>query len=275
MGYIESPDTLWQAFAATRDPALRERLITHYAPLVRYVIGRMGIHAPALLTSEDLQSIGIVGLIEAVDRFDPSRGVAFQTFAVQRIRGQIQDALRQQDPLTRSARRSAREIDEAIAALEREQGGAPSDQAIAARANLTLEEYYQVLSRIHISFVSLDEAGRDDADDDLPPLSERVPDPRATMQPEVEAERHERAAALTAALAEMSGREKLVLQLYYYEDLTLREISRILQVSEPRVSQIHGRALLRLRNRLRAQRVFAPAASAGLPAVPHFQGMKG
>ena len=247
----EAPEELWRAYASSRDPAIRQQIILHYAPLVRFVIGRMGIHAPAILDADDMRSTGTVGLIEAVDRFEPERGIAFQTFAVQRIRGQILDTLRRSDPLSRNARRKVREIEEATAQLERELGGTPADQQVADRLGIPIEDYHRQLSHAHVTMISLDETGDYEFDDDVAPLSERLADPHGLMQPEAETERRDLMRELVDALECISDREKLILQLYYYEELTLREISRVLKVSEARVSQLHGRALLRLRARLR------------------------
>lgn len=237
---------LWEQFDVSRDPRLRQQLIEQYIPLVRFAVGRMAMHYPAFLERQDILSTGAVGLIEAVDRYDPSRGVKFQTYALQRIRGQILDTLRRHDPVTRSARRRAREIEAAVADLERDFGVIPSDTDVARRLGVSVEEYHHCLTETQRVVISLDSAdARADEDEGLS-IAERLADERADL-PDWACERRELLTTLSGVLNGISARDQLVLRLYYFEERTLREIGQSLGVSEARVSQIHARILRQLR----------------------------
>src|SRR5215217_5280296 len=245
------PRVLWQEFKRTGDRGLRDRLILTYAPLVKYVAGRLGSGLPAHVDEGDLVSYGLLGLIAAVDRYDPGRDVKFETYAITRIRGSILDELRALDWVPRSVRSRAREIERAIAELERKLGRAPSDEEIASKLSMTGEELEDSLTDISRSSIgALDElwtvsgSGGDQIAliDTIEDDSE--PDPQSALsQTEVKE-------AIAEAIARLPEREKLVVTLYYYEDLTLREIGEVLGVTESRVSQLHTKAILRLKARL-------------------------
>lgn len=236
---------LWERFMVERDPALREQLILQYAPLVKYVMGRLAISLPAILDYEDILSFGTIGLIEAVERFDPTKGVKFETYAISRIRGAIIDALRSLDRLPRSVRQKAREANEAILRLTNELGRDPTDEEVAAALNVEPEVYRKTQVESSWITVSLDTLGSVDGEDDSGgPMAVADPDGEDFS---VDMERQELIGDLAAAIRDLPDREQLILSLYYKEELTMREVSEVLGISESRVCQLHARALSRLR----------------------------
>lgn len=239
----------WMLYKATGDRQLREELILQYAPLVKYVSGRMAIGLPAVLESEDILSHATIGLIDAVERFDPTRGLKFETYAIPRIRGSILDAVRRLGMTPRGAKRKLREIDNAAAILEEKLGRMPTDEEVASHLGISIEEYGRVLLESGFALVQLDSMPGTSEDDDFPSLSEVLEDTSAP-NPLAEAMRHELREALIGALKELPERDRLVITLYYYEELTLKEISHVLEVSESRVCQLHTRALMKLRRSL-------------------------
>jgi RNA polymerase sigma factor FliA len=248
----QETQTLWQAFARDRtNKELRDRLILTYAPLVKYVAGRLGSGLPAHVDEGDLVSYGLLGLINAIERFDPFRDIKFETYAVTRIKGSIIDELRAMDWVPRSVRTRAREIERAIGALEARLGRAPTDEEIAAKVGISEDELEESLIEIgRSSIAALDElwAPSSGGGDQIALIDtledETVPDPQVSL---TEGEMKER---LGEAIARLPEREKLVVTLYYYEELTLREIGEVLGVTESRVSQLHTKAILRLKARL-------------------------
>lgn len=242
---------LWRRFKTNGDPQAREQLIIHYAPLVKYVAGRVAMGLPPNIDPEDLHSYGIFGLVDAVEKFEPDRGVKFETYAIARIRGAMFDGLREQDWVPRTVRQKARRLERAVADLEASLGRTATDAEICEALNLTAEEYAELLSEIRVaSVVSLDEWWAAEGDDNKGvSLGELLEDPNAEqLGAAVEAEEVER--LLGEAIDSLPEREKLVVTLYYYEGLTLKEIGRVLGVTESRVSQLHTRAIVRLRARL-------------------------
>lgn len=236
---------LWARFHATADASVREELILQYAPLVKYVIGRIAISLPAILDYEDILSYGTIGLIEAVERFDSGKGVKFETYAISRIRGAIIDALRSLDRLPRSVRQKARNAERAIGDLTVELGREPTDEEVAAQLGIPLERYLRDIVDASWVTVSLDRAGPSDPDEQGPGEL-AIADPDAPDAVEV-IEREELIGDLAAAIGDLPEREQLILSLYYKDELTMREISHVLGVSESRVCQLHARALTRLR----------------------------
>jgi RNA polymerase sigma factor for flagellar operon FliA len=247
----EDMTQLWREYRRSGDQGIRDRLILTYAPLVKYVAGRLGSGLPAHVDEGDLVSYGLLGLIAAIERYDPDRDVKFETYAIARIKGSILDELRAMDWVPRSVRSRAREIERAIADLESKLGRAPSDEEIATKVGISQEELEDSLTDIsRSSIAALDElwtvsgSGGDqialiDTIED-----ESVPDPQSAMSAT------EMKEAIADAIARLPEREKLVVTLYYYEDLTLREIGEVLGVTESRVSQLHTKAILRLKARL-------------------------
>jgi RNA polymerase sigma factor FliA len=242
---------LWRRYKTEGDDRARERLVVAYSPLVKYVAGRTAAGLPPHVEEADLISYGLVGLISAIERFDLSREIKFETYAITRIKGAIIDELRSIDWVPRSVRARAREIERANAKLEHRLQRSPTDDEIAAEMGLTLPEFHESLLAIsHSSVAALDELWSvSDSSGDQVSLMDTIedhnaPDPSGSLDV---GDLKDRIADAIAALPE---REKLVIALYYYENLTLREIGEVLGVTESRVSQLHTKAVLRLRSRM-------------------------
>ena len=242
---------LWREYRANGNPAIRDRLIVTYAPLVKYVAGRLGSGLPAHVDDEDLVSYGLLGLIGAIERFDPDRDVKFETYAIARIRGAIIDELRALDWVPRSVRSRARDIERAIGELEGKLGRVPSDEEIAGKLGITTDELDESLSEIsRSSIAALDELWTiGGSGGDQVALIDTIEDTEAP-DPQGALSQTELREAIADAIARLPEREKLVVTLYYYEELTLREIGEVLGVTESRVSQLHTKAILRLKARL-------------------------
>src|SRR6187402_3298413 len=241
---------LWQEFKRTGDRGLRDRLILTYAPLVKYVAGRLGSGLPAHVDEGDLVSYGLLGLIGAIERYDPDREIKFETYAILRIKGAIIDELRSLDWVPRSVRSRAREIERAIVELERTLMRAPTDEEIAQKLGISDDELERNLSEIsRSSMAALDELWTPQGGGDQVALIDTIED-EAGADPEFSLEQTELNEALAESIARLPEREKLVVTLYYYEELTLREIGEVLGVTESRVSQLHTKAVLRLKARL-------------------------
>jgi RNA polymerase sigma factor FliA len=252
MAQVEDTQALWRSYRSRPgDKALRDRLILTYAPLVKYVAGRLGSGLPAHVEEEDLVSYGLLGLIGAIERYDPDRDVKFETYAITRIRGAIIDELRSLDWVPRSVRSRAREIERAMTALEAKLHRPPTDQEIAAQVGITVDELEESLTDIsRSSIAALDElwsAGGGDGDQVA--LIDTLEDTEAPA-PESSFAVTELKEVLGEAIARLPEREKLVVTLYYYEELTLREIGEVLGVTESRISQLHTKAILRLKARI-------------------------
>jgi RNA polymerase sigma factor FliA len=251
----EDTQTLWRQYRANPESkALRDRLILTYAPLVKYVAGRLGSGLPAHVDDDDLISYGLLGLIGAIERYDPDRDVKFETYAIARIKGSIIDELRAMDWVPRSVRARARDIERAIAELERKLHRAPTDEEIAGKLGVSEEELEDSLTDIsRSSIAALDElwtvnTGAGGGGDQVALIDTiedtEAPDPQGSLS------QTEMKEAVGEAIARLPEREKLVVTLYYYEELTLREIGEVLGVTESRVSQLHTKAILRLKARL-------------------------
>jgi RNA polymerase sigma factor for flagellar operon FliA len=248
---LDETQSLWSNYKRTGDKALRDRLILTYAPLVKYVAGRLGSGLPAHVEDDDLVSYGLLGLIGAIERFDPQRDIKFETYAIARIKGAIIDELRSMDWVPRSVRARARDIERAIADLERKLMRAPNDEEIASKLGVSEEEFQDSLLEIsRSSIAALDElwVGSSGAGDAVS-LIDTIEDPQAPQPTQAMAQTELRE-ALGESIARLPEREKLVVTLYYYEELTLREIGEVLGVTESRVSQLHTKAILRLKARL-------------------------
>src|ERR671914_1487156 len=249
----DKPDTqaLWQEYRRTRDRKLRDRLILTYAPLVKYVAGRLGSGLPSHVDDDDLVSYGLLGLIGAIERYDPGRDIKFETYAIARIKGSIIDELRSMDWVPRSVRARARDIERAIASLEAKLTRAPTDEEIASALNITEGEFQDSLLEIsRSSIAALDELwSAPGSGGDAVALIDTIEDPLAA-EPQQAMAHTELREALGEAISRLPEREKLVVTLYYYEELTLREIGEVLGVTESRVSQLHTKAILRLKARL-------------------------
>lgn len=240
---------LWQQYKDDGTTEVRELLILHYSPLVKFVAGRVAVGLPQSIEQADLVSYGIFGLIDAIDKFDPARGFKFETYAISRIKGAIIDELRSIDWVPRSVRSKARSIESAYSKLENELKRTPEDKEVARELGVSEQELSQSLSQISfVGVVALDEllsAGdRGSGTTVGDTVADRVNDPVAAF--EVDEMKH----LLADAINRMPDRERLVLTLYYYEGLTLAEIGDVLGVTESRVCQIHTKAILQLRSRL-------------------------
>ena len=248
----DDTQSLWLEYTRSKDKGIRDRLILTYAPLVKYVAGRVGSGLPAHVDEEDLVSYGLLGLMGAIDRFDPTRDIKFETFAIARIKGAIIDELRSLDWVPRSVRSRARDIERAMAELERTLHRAPTDEEISEKLGMTVDELDDSLTDIsRSSIAALDElwtisgSSGGDAVALIDTIEDTTgPDPQGAL---AQTELRE---ALGEAIARLPEREKLVVTLYYYEELTLREIGDVLGVTESRVSQLHTKAILRLKARL-------------------------
>ena len=244
-------EALWDDFKRTGDQDLRDRLILHYSPLVKYVAGRVRVGLPGTLDSADFVSSGVFGLIDAIERFEPHRHIKFETYAIARIRGAIIDELRALDWIPRSLRQKAREIEQASVRLEQKHGRTPSESEIAAELGVTLHELHQVFSKLSlVNVAALDELlALPTQSGDRIPLMETLedggaPDPVALFEVQ------ETRALLARAVNSLPDRDKTVVTLYYFEGMTLAQIGEVLGVSESRVCQIHTKAVLTLRGKL-------------------------
>jgi RNA polymerase sigma factor FliA len=242
--------SLWREYRRTGAKELRDRLIVMYSPLVKYVAGRLGSGLPAHVDEGDLVSYGLLGLIGAIERYDPDRDIKFETYAIARIRGSIIDELRALDWVPRSVRSRAREIERAIAALEAKLGRAPTDEEIAEKVGVSVDELEESLTDIaRSSIAALDELWSVSGEGDQVSLLDTLEDPDS-VRPADALDETELREILGDAISRLPEREKLVITLYYYEELTLREIGEVLGVTESRISQLHTKAILRLKARL-------------------------
>jgi len=229
-------------------------LVVAYSPLVKYVAGRMSSGLPAHVEESDLISYGLGGLISAIERFDLTREIKFETYAITRIRGAIIDELRTVDWVPRSVRARARDIQRVNMRLEAKLQRAPTDEELARELGMKLQDFNDALLQISNStIVALDELWTSsDASGDQVSLLDTLPD-RGAPDPQALVDQGEVRDRIADAIAALPEREKLVIALYYYENLTLREIGEVLGVTESRVSQLHTKAVLRLRSKLAGQ----------------------
>jgi RNA polymerase sigma factor FliA len=242
---------LWRRYKGDGDAGARERLVVAYSPMVKFVAGRLGAGLPSHVDDADLISYGLMGLIGAIERFDPERGIKFETFAMTRIRGAIIDELRSLDWVPRSVRSRAREIEAAQAKREHELQRAPTEEELASKLGIDEQELQSSLLEIANSSVyALDELWTvSDSSGDQVSLLDTIKDPRAD-DPQESLDSSEIKDRLTDAIGSLPEREQLVVALYYYENLTLREIGEVLGVTESRVSQLHTKAVMRLKSHL-------------------------
>jgi RNA polymerase sigma factor for flagellar operon FliA len=262
-------DRLWRDYKNSGARALRDQLIVHYSPVVKYVAGRVSVGLPRHVDQSDLTSYGMIGLIDAIERFDPVRNIKFETYAIPRIKGAIIDELRSIDWVPRSVRSKAKAVEQAYAKLETALLRTPTDAEVAAELDMTAKEFQNTLRQISfVGVVALDEVFPGGDRSDRSSLGDNLADgdagPLATFEVKETNE------ALVRAINQMSDREKTVLALYYYEGLTLAEIGEVLGVTESRVCQIHTKAVLQLRSKLTdrpegEQRPGAGTSAAGPP----------
>jgi RNA polymerase sigma factor FliA len=246
---------LWREYKSTSDERLRERLILHYSPLVKYVAGRVGVGLPPNIEQADLVSYGIFGLIDAIEKFDLGRAIKFETYAISRIKGAIIDELRSIDWIPRSVRYKAREVEKAYAALEARLHRTPTEAEVAAELGIALEDLHQIFGQVSfVNVVALDELLNTGGEKgDKLSLVDTLEDTKAE-DPVQAFEAEETKHLLAKAINTLPEREKIVVTLYYYEGLTLAEIGQVLGVTESRICQMHTKAVLQLRGKLADQK---------------------
>ena len=237
-----SVDELWLEFRATSDEELRNRLVLQYAPLVKYVAGRVRTRLPANVEYADLVSDGIIGLMDAIERFDPARGLTFQTFAVPRIRGAMVDALRALDWVPRSVREKVRAVEEAQRNLQVRLGRTAEDAETAEELGISLTALQDIYAKASMSNMSTVD-DMDLADDLSSAATHRIEDDATKT-------------VLMRVVGELPQRDQVIIALYYFEGLTLSEIGLVLGVSESRVSQLHSRTTMVLRTKLTSADAF-------------------
>ncbi len=242
---------LWLEYKQCQDESVREKLILKYASFVKYVAGRMAINLPSNVEYDDLVSYGIFGLIDAIEKFDPDRAIKFKTYAKTRIRGAILDELRVLDWTPRSIRQKSKQLERAYAELETKLGREATDQEISEYMGISKKELHKMFDDSKQSLmISLDEG---DPDGETGASRMDFVQDSGQACPEMNAEKAELKKLLAQEIANLSERERLVITLYYFEKLTSKEIGRILGVSDSRISQLHTKAVTRLRGKVRLQ----------------------
>ena len=236
----------------TDRPETREKLMLEYLPQVKRIVNRMAIHLPSTVDIEDLYNVGVIGLIQAIDRFDTSRDNKFITYATHRIRGAVLSELRSRDFLSRSNRRKIREMDNAYAMLEQQLGRDAEDHEVAEMLEIDLDQLDAIKKLSSISFISFEEMGYSDSNDKgrlLKFVTDDMPDAFAM------ASLNELKHAMALAIEQLPEKEKMVLSLYYFDELNMKETGKVLNITESRVSQIHSQAIIRLRNKMRRAKI--------------------
>ena len=240
---MENLNKIWKEYQETKSPELREQLIIEYSPIVRYVAGRLAIHLGPHMDFEDLVSYGVFGLIDAIDKFDLLKGVKFETYASLRIRGAIIDSVRNMDWVPRTQRQKNKKLDQIYVQLENELGREPTEEELAEKLSLTVEETRDIVRSSTVqSLVSLDDYVDQNAD------FANTDSPEDT--PEGYLDKRELKGMLIDAIDSLNEKERMTVTLHYFEELNMREISKVLMVSESRVSQIHTKAILKMQAKL-------------------------
>lgn len=246
----QEEEKLWLEYKKTRSTALRDKFIRQYMPLVKYVAGKVSVGLPASIEYDDLVGFGQFGLLDAINKYDPEKNVKFKTYAVTRIRGAIFDEMRQLDWVPRSVRQKSREIEDVIVELESRLGRPATDAEIAKEMDMSEEEFQQTVMKVSgTSVLSLNDVWYSGDDNDHMSIGDSIESP-SSMNPDVHVEREEVRKVIIQAINELPEKEKMVIVLYYHEDLTFKEIGQVLDVSESRISQLHTKANLRLRAKL-------------------------
>ncbi len=241
---------LWLRYQNTSDPKIREYFVVKYSPLVKYVAGKIAIGMPQNVEYDDLVSYGSFGLLDAIEKFDPKRDIKFKTYAMTRIRGGIFDELRSIDWIPRSIRQKARQVEETISMLENKLGHTVQDEDIAKEMGLSLEEFNTLMTKISgTSMMSLNDIWFYGDDNDEISFIETIQS-ASDLNPDSIIEKEETKVVIVDAIKKLPEKEKMVIVLYYYEDLTLKEIGLVLELTESRISQLHTKAVMRLRGKL-------------------------
>jgi RNA polymerase sigma factor for flagellar operon FliA len=242
---------LWKQYAQTKDPAIKDELIVQYAYLIKYVAGRLSIYFGSNVEFDDLVGYGAFGLIDAIEKFDISKGVKFETYASVRIRGSIIDSIRDLDWVPRSLRQKNKELEKVYAEVENEVGHSATDKEVADKMGISMDDFYKLLNDVNVSsMMSLEEFMEQNYERGLEIVSDSTDD-----KPEAALESVEIKEILIDAIDKLPEKEKSVITFYYFEELTLKEISAIMNVTESRISQLHTKALLRMRGKLFRHRI--------------------
>ena len=234
------------------DAAYRDQLITEYLPYVKRIVHRIAVHLPSTIDIDDLMNVGVIGLIQAVDRYDPGRDNKFMTYAVFRIKGAVLSELRSRDFLSRSNRRKIRDLENACSKLEQKLGRDVDDEEVAQELGIAVEQVYRTKQMSSISFISFEELGFSSRDEKEKLLSYLIDnDENALTLTRLK----ELKDAVARSIEQLPEKEKLVISLYYLEELTMKETGKVLNITESRVSQIHSQAILRLRTKLKKEKL--------------------
>ena len=246
----KTEEELWKIYKKSKDKTIREHFVKQYAPLVKYVAGKIAIGMPQNVDFDDLVGYGVFGLLDAIEKFDPNKDIKFKTYAVTRIRGAIYDELRSIDWVPRSVRQKAKELERIIGKLENRLGRSAKDEEIAKELGISVKDLRTLILKISgASILSLSDVWYVGDESDKVSVMETIESPRS-LNPDVIVEREEVKNIIVQAISDLPDKEKKVLILYYYEDLTLKEIGEVLQVTESRISQLHTKAIMRLRSKL-------------------------
>ncbi|MDR2096502.1 MAG: RNA polymerase sigma factor WhiG [Treponema sp.] len=246
----KTEEELWQEYRRTKDPQIREGFIKQYAPLVKYVAGRVAIGMPHNVEFDDLVGFGVFGLLDAIDKFDPEKNVKFKTYAVTRIRGAIFDELRSIDWVPRSIRQKVREIEDTIGSLEAQLGRTATDEEIASEMGMNVNEYLKIMIKISgTSVLSLNDMWFSGDENDKVSIADSIESP-SSLNPDVIVEKEEIRRLIAEFIRELPEKEQKILAAYYYEEATLKEIGQVLDITESRVSQLHTKAIVHLRAKL-------------------------
>ncbi len=249
--FSESINQLWKQYIETKDAAAKEKLIIQYAYLIKYVAGRLSIYFGSNVEFDDLVGYGAFGLIDAIEKYDLAKGVKFETYASLRIRGSIIDSIRDMDWVPRSLRQKNKELEKVYAEIENEKGHTATDQEVAGKMGLGMDDFYKLLNDVNVSsMMSLDEFMEQNYERGLEIFSESTED-----KPEASLEFNEMKQLLADSIDKLPEKEKAVITFYYFEELTLKEISAIMNVTESRISQLHTKALLRMKGKLFRHRI--------------------
>lgn len=238
-------DKMWMDYSKQKTPELREKLIIEYSGLVKVVAGKLSMYFGYNVEYDDLVGYGVFGLIDAIDKFDYGKGIKFETYASLRIRGEILDQIRRMDWIPRTVRQKQKQLDAAYRKIEEKFGRLATDEEIAEELGITMDELCDMQNEAKVSnIISLDEYMEQGETKSEPVETKEY------MQPDKVVEKEELKKLLMEVLETLTDKEKKVILLYYYEDMTLKEISNVLEVSESRVSQLHSKALIKMRKKL-------------------------
>lgn len=253
--FTGSINQVWKQYMETKDPAAKEKLIIEYAYLIKYVAGRLSIYFGSNVEFDDLVGYGAFGLIDAIEKFDITKGAKFETYASLRIRGSIIDSIRDLDWVPRSLRQKNKELEKVYAEIENELGHSATDKEVAEKMGISLDEFYKLLNDVNVSsMMSLEEFMEQNYERGL-----EIPSDSTEDKPEAFIEHNELKELLADAINKLPEKEKAVITFYYFEELTLKEISAIMHVTESRISQLHTKALLRMRGKLFRHKIMLEA----------------